>query len=93
MRTWAVLLGGLIVWTIHFFALYGVASVFPGSDTARWLTAAVTLPALGADGLLLKRALIHAGDPFDRWVTRLAAAGAVLSAIAVLWQALPAILV
>ena len=31
MRTWAILLGGLLVWAGHFFALYGIGE-FAGSS-------------------------------------------------------------
>lgn len=93
MRQWSLLLGGLVVWAFHFFALYIVASVFPGAGTARWLTAAVTLPALAADGIVLWIALHRQADDLDRWIRRLGSLGAVLSLVAVLWQALPAILI
>ena len=37
MRAWLFILGGLIVWTVHFFGLYVLASVFPLWRAARIL--------------------------------------------------------
>ena len=31
MRTWLLLLGGLIVWAAHFSILWGASSIFPGT--------------------------------------------------------------
>ena len=97
MRTWAFLLGGLIVWAAHFFLLYGIASVFPGTSLARWLTLIATIPALAANGGLLwlaaARRLTDGSDELRNWTIGLGAAGAALSLVAVLWQALPAIIV
>src|SRR3546814_3421636 len=56
MRAWAFLLGGMIVWTVHFFMLYIIASIFLTSTLSRTLTLLVTLLCLAADGLLLARA-------------------------------------
>lgn len=92
MRKWAMLLSGLVVWAAHFFAIYIAASVFPGSDTARWLALAATIAALAADGAILFRTLRPGGEAFERWVRQLGAFGAALSTLAVLWQGLPAIM-
>ena len=96
MRVWAMLLGGLIVWTAHFFAVYGIASIFPGTSLARWLTIAVTLPALAVTGWLLWLSLRQRrsdeADSFDRWTAGLAALGNAVGLIAVAYQGLPAIL-
>ena len=97
MRSWALLLGGLLVWTAHFFLLYAFASIFPGSSVAKLLTLAATLPALAVDGWILwvaaSRVSRRAADGFDRWTSELAAVGAALSLVAVAWQALPAVLI
>lgn len=97
MRTWAFLLGGLIVWAAHFFLLYGIASVFPGTSLARWLTLVATIPALAADGILLWLAaalrLRGNSDELRNWMIDLGAVGAALSLVAVIWQALPSIVV
>lgn len=93
MRTWLFLLGGLIVWAVHFFALYAVASVFPDMLVARVLTVAITLPCLAADLLLFVHARRReAGSAMERWVKGAALSGIGLSGIAVVWQMLPALL-
>ncbi len=95
MNAWVLLLGGLTVWAIHFFLLYSFASLFPGQEIARILTLAATAPALAVDALLLWAAAGRAfqTDELDRWVYDVSATGAALSFIAVIWQALPALLV
>lgn len=95
MRAWALLLGGLIVWAVHFFTLYIVASVFLTTDTARLLALLATFGCLVADALILRAALrkrAAASDPPSQWIASLAALGAALSLVAVAWQGLPALL-
>lgn len=94
MRAWAYMLGGMIVWTVHFFAIYIVASVFLTTTTARILTLLMTLVCLAADGwLMLRLRAPSGGDDFGEWMRKLALAGAGISAVAVLWQGLPALFV
>ena len=95
MNKWVLLLGGLTVWAMHFFLLYGFASLFPGQEIARTLTLIATVPALAVDGLLLWAAAARGwhGDELDRWILDVSAIAAALSFIAVIWQALPALLV
>jgi hypothetical protein len=92
MRTWTLLLGGLVVWAAHFFLLYGIASLLPGQSAADWLVLAATVPA---DGLVLRLAFasMRTGDALDSWAARAGAAGAAISLAAVVWQAAPAMLV
>ena len=94
MRAWAFMLGGMIVWAAHFFALYIVASIVLTSTTSRVLAALITVACLVAAGLLLqraRRALRHQGDDaFTRWQAYLAALTASLALVAILWQGLPA---
>ncbi len=97
MRSWAILLGGLLVWAAHFFLSYGIASTFPGSWIANLLTLAVTVPALAIDGWILRMALARrrrrGENALGGWIGDLGAVGAALSLVAVLWQALPAVLI
>ena len=94
MRAWTILLGGLVVWTAHFFALYAIASVLPGQGEARWWVLAATFPALAANGLILWKTIGPGNnDPLDRWIARVGAGGAALSLLAVIWQALPALMI
>lgn len=96
MRSWAFLLGGLLIWALHFFLVYGVASVFPGTALARILTAAATLLCLSGALLLLWPAARHwraaDRDGLSRWMSGVAAAGAALAAVAIVFQGLPALL-
>lgn len=92
--SWTLFLGGLLVWALHFFALYAVASIFLTSDTARLLTVAVTLLCLVLNALLFVRvASVQADVELTRWMRSLALLGVSLSVVAILWQALPAALV
>lgn len=94
MRSWLLLLGGLLVWTFHFFALYAVGSIFLTTDLARGLTIALTLACLAVVGLIARRAW-H-GRPRDtesQWIRIVALWGVVIGAIAILWQGLVALLI
>ena len=37
------LLAGLLVWAAHFFGVYIIGSLFPGTELARWLVLGITL--------------------------------------------------
>lgn len=92
MRGWAFLLGGLIVWAVHFLALFIIASVFLTTPLARALALLVTLFCLAACGLLfakVRRADISV--PLERWMRAVALSGIGLSVVAIVWQVLPAI--
>jgi hypothetical protein len=92
MPAWRIMLGGLLVWAAHFFALYVLASVFGSSIAARVGTAAATLVAVAANVFILRVVWRSAdGDAFGRWTASLGALGAGLSLVAVLWQAMPAL--
>lgn len=94
MRAWAILLAGLILWTIHFLALYIVVSVFLTTPLARILTLMITALCLGTATLLFLR-LREAQDrsELDRWMKRVAQVGIAVAGVAILWQGLPALLV
>jgi len=97
MRKWLFLLGGLIVWAVHFFLLYGFGSVFPGDPLANWLSIVATIVALAADAALLWLAatmrLRGKGDDLDRWIVDIGGIGAALSFVAVAWQMLPPVMI
>lgn len=95
MRAWAFLLGGLLVWTVHFFGSYGFASLFLDSPATRWLAGGLTVLCLAADALLFRRALAAyrvERDDARRWRAMIATWAASISFVAVLWQGLPALL-
>ena len=96
MRAWFLLLGGMLVWTVHFFALYALGSIFETTAAARTGTVIVTILCLAADAWLLvlcARAARHNdAETVIGWPARLGAPVAVLSLVAVAWQGLPALL-
>jgi hypothetical protein len=86
----------MVVWTAHFFLLYGLGSVFGTSSTARIGTALVTIACLAADLWLLRLCIAiarsHDSETVIGWPARLGAPVAALSFVAVAWQGLPALL-
>ena len=92
MRSWALLLSGLLVWAAHFFALYAIASILPGQPIASVLVLAMTVGAVAANLLILSfvwRTSVQ--DRLAIWIEAGARLGAALSLVAVIWQALPAL--
>lgn len=88
MRSWLILLGGLIVWTVHFFGLYAIAEFVPKPA----LVAALTVACLVADlWLLVRIRALRITDDFSAWRRSVALGAAALSLLAVGWQALPAL--
>jgi len=93
MRTWRVLLGSMLVWTVHFFGAYIIASIFPERIiAARVLVAVLTLACLTALFWLTRRSLAQISqgdDELSGWVARLGAALGAIAFVALLWQAFP----
>ncbi len=88
MKSWLILLGGLLVWTAHFFGLYAIAEIAPHAGLVMGLTAL----CLAADLVLLRVVIrLRRDDPFAAWRRSVAIAGVYLSLLAVCWQALPAL--
>lgn len=92
MRDWGLILGGLVLWTLHFVLIYGLASIADVSDPATapvwvWLGVAGTGLALAATAWVGVEAL----SKRTRWaLTRyLGAGGAVLAAVSIVFQSLP----
>lgn len=103
MIRWLYLLGGPLIWLLHFSGVYLAASVADvggraDQPAALWTVAALTLAGLaGNTGVI---AWAHRGPRFLRdmepdlagfWRAA-GAGGALLSAVSVLWQGLPALL-
>lgn len=87
MLRWFLLLGGLIVWTVHFFALYAVASIFLTTDLARALTLLITVLGLLANaGLATLTQRIVALQDQDGWIGAVSLWGLGLGTIAIVWQ-------
>jgi hypothetical protein len=89
VKSWLILLGGFIVWTVHFFGLYLIAEFAPSAT----LVIALTILCIIADLWLLRwlRAMA-CSEAFAQWRRSVGMAGAVLSLLAVLWQGLPVML-
>jgi hypothetical protein len=96
MRKWILLLSGLLIWAAHFFALYAVASLFPGTRLAHILALVLTAAALAAAGWLLWRmrrlAQQDGQDRLTDWMAALAATGNALALVAIAYQAAPSVL-
>lgn len=98
MRAWIHMLGGLIVWAAHFLGVYALASLgaVTGEANATPWRAAIAgfslLCLIAALGLVWDavRRLRRARSVEGRFAPELAALGAGLAAVAILWQALPA---
>lgn len=90
MRSWLILLSGLLLWAAHFFLLYGIVE-FAGDDRApRLAVLAITALCL-ACGLLLARSLnrVSGQSRFGSWLIPGARIGLLLGQIGIVWQALP----
>lgn len=95
MGMWRNFLGGMLLWTAHFFAVYGIASLFPGTRLAALLVLVVTGLALAVAGYLLTATLRHhrtEEDSLKRWSSKGSAILYALAGLAVLYQGLPALL-
>lgn len=99
MRTWAFILGGPTIWTAHFFGVYALASlgaVLSSAEAPNWrlaialFSAACLTCALVLAGLAVRRLRSAPREAPARFAAELATVGAVLSAVAIVWQALPA---
>ncbi|MGR4863604.1 hypothetical protein [Caulobacter sp. LARHSG274] len=93
------MLGGLIVWAVHFLGVYALASLADlrgPSERGLWRSAhlAFSLPCAAAAAALAVMAVrqIARGPSSERFIARIAALGAVLGLVAIVWQSLPALL-
>lgn len=93
MKSWLILLAGLLIWAVHFFLLYGIGEFAGEGRGTRIAVGVLTLFGLTLIGWLAQRfAHIAPGDDFARWRMFLARTGLAISALAVAWQGLPALL-
>lgn len=97
MRAWAWMTGGLIVWAVHFLGVYGLASladVVASADDAAWRAAGLAFSGacLLVAAVLLTLALErfrHSAAGRLSFPDQLAAIGAGLALVAIIWQTLP----
>ena len=100
MRRWAWMTGGLIVWFVHFMGVYAIASladVVSRADDFGWrmtglaCSAACVLAALAITAVAARR-MRRPTDPPARFGDQLALLGGGVSAVAIVWQALPTVI-
>jgi len=92
--------GGLLVWTVHFLGVYTLASladVIARADDPAWRGAGLVFSGvcLLASAVLLAlaaRRLRRTGDEGWGFPDQLAALGAGLALIAIVWQSLPTVI-
>ncbi|WP_426052104.1 hypothetical protein [Brevundimonas sp. SL161] len=94
MRDWGLMLGGLLVWTLHFLGVYGVASVADLSDPSthalwRGLGLALTGLCLLAVALIALRARPSTRDA--ALYRQVGLGTCAVSFIAIVWQSVPLI--
>lgn len=100
MRAWAWMTGGLIVWAVHFvgvYALSSLADVVASADDPVWRAAALAFSGVcvlaSAFLLALAAKRLRRGDGEGRrFSDQLAALGAGIAFIAIIWQALPTVI-
>lgn len=91
------MLGGLLVWAVHFVGIYAIASAAdtvadaadPGWRGAGLAFSAVCLLAAAGLGLLAAGRLRRESDEAAGFRHRLAVLGAVVATAAIAWQSLP----
>jgi hypothetical protein len=89
---WRLLLVGLLLWALHFFSAYAIASIWHSSLTARVLTMVATVLCLAAAAWFIRRLLNPSGDGIDQWMRKMSLILLFLASIAIIWQSLPAFL-
>ncbi len=95
MQFWRSLLGGLLLWTAHFFAIYTIASIWPGTLLARVLVMVATVIVLAIAGwrsVLVLRNMRTAADDLLCWSGGLSLLGYALAGAAIIYQGLPSFL-
>jgi hypothetical protein len=94
MGRWAYLLGGLIVWAVHFVGVYAIASLadlVERAEAAPWrmgmlaFSGLCLLAEIGLFAWALRR--LRQGE--EAFQDRLALLGAGLGGVAIAWQTLP----
>lgn len=93
MRTWLYLLGGPLIWALHFAAIYAFVSLAAqtrAADTGAWQAASVAVSiacAAGALTVLVIACRRIRGKPRPSMADHVAAVGALVSGIGVAFQA------
>ena len=92
MRDWGLMLGGLLIWTLHFLGVYGVASLADVSDPsahALWRGLGLAFTGLCLLAVALIAFLARPSKP-DAGLYRQVGLGAcVLALVAIVFQSVP----
>ena len=99
MKAWAWMTGGLIVWAVHFLGVYALSSladVVASADDPAWRAAALVFSGVCVLASVVLLAItaqrLRRGDgEGPRFPDQLAALGAGLAIVAIVWQALPTV--
>jgi hypothetical protein len=95
MPRWRLLLGGPLIWAMHFGAIYAVTSVSHVATGATNLIARIVVISISAIcvvacGWIVMISLRRPpSDGLEAFWRTIALTGAILAAIAVVWQTLP----
>jgi hypothetical protein len=92
---------GALIWAVHFIAIYGFTTLAcaRGFATMQWLGVGIVAWAIGAATMIALVAAVAVAvyatrtvpvNGFTEWIT---AGVAALAALAIVWEALPAIMV
>lgn len=93
MKSWLILLAGLLLWAAHFFLLYGIGEFAGDGRGARIAVGLATIAALGLAATIGWRiGRMDAAAGFVSWRRGVALFGLILGAVAILWQSLPAMI-
>lgn len=100
MKAWSWMLGGLVVWAAHFLGLYALSStadVIATADDALWRMAGLgfsmaCIMLSTAILLVAVRRLRQPKSDIALFADQVAAAGAGVGIIAMVWQALPTVI-
>lgn len=88
MTIWLALLSGLLIWTAHFFGLYLIGEF--GGDTGRMRLSAAGLTLLCGAAVIALASWLRR---HECWVRKIGLAGALISLVTIVWQAMPLILI
>ena len=101
MTRWLMLLGGLLIWALHFLGVYiitSVADVVATSDAPGWRIAGVLFSAsciaaeVGLAAWVLRTARQDIQPPASDFERALSIGGCVLGGVGILFQTLPLLL-
>jgi hypothetical protein len=93
MKSWLIMMGGLMLWAVHFFLLYLLAEFGGGASGVR-MASLCTLAILGA-AVWLFVAVVRdiPQDPFARWRRRAGLLALAFGGFGIVLQYLPVVLI